>query len=263
MFTRYIHELAGLANATGMKTVAAYVWATCLELPTVISSRNLAAADKRIEGKVTFWTWGQPVAIDCKAIDADLQFDQSSCFGLAREIYGRNVYLRPFRKFTAQGKAAIDLGGNRGLVTAMLVAAIEPETILYVEPDERYVSTMRALTSPFKKTAVVAQHGFAGASPTNDAPLDIDSIAPRNAIAFVKMDIEGAEEALLSRAGPWLDRVERIAMESHPELCNVANVVRSLEDLGFTTLATDAIGRAVDPGTAMFVYGARNPENFV
>lgn len=262
MLQRYIHELAGLARSTDIKTVASFLRATLLDAPTIVKSRNLAASDKRIRGEITFRTWREPVTVDCMALDRKLAFDPSSSFGLAREIYGRNVYLRPFRKFSAAGKVAMDFGGNRGLVTALMAAAIEPDTILYVEPDARYLSTMRDLTARYSKTAVSVQHGFIGASPTKDAPLDVDAIAPRGPIAFVKMDIEGAEEALFANAGPWLDRVERVAMESHPEWCSVVNVVQALKNRGFTVLATNAMGRNTDVAKAMFIYAARDPSAF-
>lgn len=263
MLGRLAVEIAGLARVAPPSLVISYLGAMVAEAPAILSSRTLAAADRRISGEVPFRIWGGVARLDCEALDRDLLFDPSSAFGLVRELFGRNVYLRAFKPFSAHGDLAIDLGGNRGIATVLMATAFAPATIIYVEPDSRYLQTMRTLMSAYPETRVEAHKGFAGAAPGGtEEPLDLDAIIPEGPIAFLKMDIEGAEEPLLTGSAKWIDRVQRIAMESHPAMCDVAEVVRALEKRGFLVLPTDAVGRRCSPADAGFVYASRSAEHF-
>jgi hypothetical protein len=258
---RFVHELNGLSRVLDAYPFARYLGGACRNAPKIISSKTLYAADRAMQGPVSFKTWGKRVELNCSSLDRELAFDASSAFGLARELYARDVYLRAFRPFGDSG-TVIDLGGNRGLFTILAAAALSPDRIVYVEPDERYLEVMQRLTSAYPGVEVSAFRGFAGAAPADaSAPvLDLEPIVDGNTIGFLKLDIEGAEQALFENAGDWLDHVDRIAMESHPQWCRVDVVVETLSRRGFCVFPADAIGRAADPAAAEFVYAARRPD---
>jgi len=260
MSERLAHEVFGMARSVEPKVLVGYLANMGQNISSVIRQKNLSSVDRTVRGPITFKTWGKSITLDCGEIDDILDFDPSSCFGLAREIYCRDVYLRAFERFDAIGAAAADFGGNRGVATALIAAALSPDTIAYVEPEQRYLPVMRRLIAPYTDTLVVAHHGFIGSGPGE--VLEPEAILPDGPIAFLKMDIEGAEETLFTSAGEWLQRVERIAMESHPDWCNVANVVAALRSRGFEVAPTDAMGRLAPPSVAGFVYAARNVNMF-
>ena len=58
-------------------------------------------------------------------------------------------------------------------------------------------------------------------------------------IHFLKMDIEGSEFDLLCGDTQWLSRVEKIAMEIHPEFGDVEDATARLRRAGFTVQLVD------------------------
>jgi len=262
MLARLLVEVAGLARSTSSGTLMRYLSSIAIEMPSVLRSRTLAAADRKMAGPIVFRTWNGRATIDFGALDRELAFDQSSAFGLARELFGRNVYLRAFQPFHGNGGIALDLGGNRGLATVLMSAAFSPAKIIYIEPDKRYLPTLRMLTTPHIATEVEVHHGYVGVAPQEHLELlDLDRLLPNQLISFVKMDIEGAEQQLLAGSATWLDRTARIAMESHPDTCDVGEVVRMLEARGFFVYPSDPIGRHTAASEAGFVYAARSKDD--
>lgn len=63
-------------------------------------------------------------------------------------------------------------------------------------------------------------------------------------VDLLKMDIEGAEEAVLSAGGGWVDRTDRILVEVHPPY-DVDACIRALRGLGFEAVRDDRHWSAV------------------
>lgn len=267
MLQRLVYEMNGLKAALPPKQFRAWQGALVASLPRILATRRLEPADRLMKGAISFQTWGAPIELNVSEIDRSLPFDPSSSFGLARELYGRNVYLRPFKPFSAAGQTALDLGGNRGLFSTLALAALDVARVIYVEPDARYEVTARSLTkAPAGSPRLRVVRGFAGARPEGaEAPLlNLDDVlAEESEIAFMKADIEGAEEALFKRDSQWLRKVNRIAMEAHPMHADLDGVVTELRAAGFVVHSSDPVGSSIAPGAASYLYCARDRADFV
>jgi hypothetical protein len=264
MFERLAFELKMLKRKADPATFSAYIGAIAMTAPAILKARSLRPADLKLkQRRSVFKTAGGDLEILVgNAPDGQNSFE----FGLARELIVRNVYLNPFKPFSADGQTVLDFGGNIGAFSLLAAKVLKPAQIVYVEPQSQFPPYMRKLLAEFPGTKVVEVQAMVGsAHPSLDGDVvDADALlAPYGVIAFAKMDIEGAEEPLFATAGPWLDKVERIAMEIHPLECDAAAVVEALTRRGFTVRTTDPIGRPAPPQTAMYAYAARRPEDFV
>jgi len=265
---RLVVELSGLSRTLGAADFARYVAAVALQAPAILKSGTLVPADRQMGGVVRFRTWRDDLRLDCDAIDGLVgSFDKSLVFSLARELCGRNVYFRAFRPFSAAPGVILDLGANRGLFSALAIAATGARKVICVEPQAVYLPALRELTDGLG-AEVKPVTGFAGSSEVAQSLSDLSSpvvpipslLARGERIAFLKADIEGAEEALMAPRPDWLRLVDRIAMETHPDHCDVAAVHDALQALGFAVFPSNAIGDRVAPARAEFLYAALNPE---
>jgi FkbM family methyltransferase len=154
----------------------------------------------------------------------------------------------------------LDLGSNIGL-TIVHYAALYPEsTILGVELDESNFALCRANIHYFESRCSVIlgavwhengneisyggdRHwGFRVAAADGDAigkvkSISIDALLDHmqwESVDFVKMDIEGAEREVFSRAGSWVERVRCLKVETH-EPYSLHSCVYDLVRLGFET----------------------------
>jgi hypothetical protein len=257
---RLINEIGNLGLKADPVTFAKYLSMVALQSPRILSTRSLYPADNAMRGTGVFKTWGDRLTID---FDRDSGGGPYYPFGLARELYCRNVYLRPFRPFTATGATVVDLGGNVGMFTALAATSLKPARIFYVEPQTMYLDHMKLLAGPLSAAEIVPLAGFAGSAPPGETLLDLNAVlAAEQRIAFMKADIEGGEEALFRDAGAWLDQVERIGMEAHPAECDTKAVADALAKRGFIVRPTDNEGLPVASEHAFYMYAARQADSF-
>jgi FkbM family methyltransferase len=163
-----------------------------------------------------------------------------------------------------------DLGANIGVTMAHLAVALPEARIVGVELDPENAAQARTNTATWADRCEVlegavwpspgelvyaapagAEVGFhaseAGAPEAADraaegplhraAAIPLADLArtyagPDGRIAFVKMDIEGAERTVLADGDGWADRVDAISVEIHPPY-DVASCRRDLQALGF------------------------------
>ena len=266
VFRRLAYEFFSLRRTLDGDCFRRWLWAVTTSAPQIILSRRLEPADRKVRGRIVFRTWGTSVVLNVTEIDEALRFDPSSAFGLARELYGRNVYLRAFKRFSASGMTAVDLGGNRGFFSLLAFAAFDAHKVIYVEPDERYETIARQLSRlEGTERHLEVIRGFVGSRPDGaSAPLiELDELVSREShIAFLKADIEGAEELLFRRENLWLGKVHRLAMEAHPKIADMERVTNELRSAGFSVYSADATGVPTQPRLAHYIYGARDPAAF-
>ena len=72
----------------------------------------------------------------------------------------------------------------------------------------------------------------------------LESVLPNETIDFLKVDIEGAEQNLLTTGGNWVERVRLLKVETH-EPYSVAACLRDLGRMGFSARRDDAHWAAV------------------
>ena len=264
MFDRLAFELRILKQKADPATFSAYIAAMALTAPAIIRSRSLRPADLRLRQRRSVFSTpaGDLGILVGNPPDGGMCFE----FGLARELIVKNVYLKAFKPFSAEGQAVLDLGGNIGAFSLLAAKVLKPAKIVYVEPQSQFFPYMQRLLSEFPETEMVEVPAMVGAAhPDLDgAVVDADEVfGSYGAIAFAKLDIEGAEEPLFVGAGRWLDNVERIGMEIHPLECDASAVVDALSRRGFTVRTTDPMGRPVPPDKAMYAYAARRPDYLI
>jgi hypothetical protein len=261
---RLIHELSGLYYTLPVTNFLLYVTYIILNIQKILRSGRLVSADLMMKGECQFWVWDTAVMLNCHEIDKNIPFDNSSSFTLARELYCRNVYLRAFKKFNAKKKTIVDIGGNRGFASLLMAKALLPERLIYIEPDVRYANTLKNI---FLENQVCLEliviHMMIGRKTTDsDLPVqkleNVLSMYNIDKIALLKMDIEGAEVEALNSNSLWLNRVERIAMESHPNYGDMNEVCSVLETKGFKVTATDPLMRSIEPNNSSYIYAVKD-----
>jgi hypothetical protein len=263
---RLVREQARLSRVLARSDQARFLGALLRELPSVVRTRKLTAADDRMLGRYRVRYHGTEIVIPAGEIDGSLAGSQDgSTFGGVREMFGNDVYLWPFEP-GLRARTALDLGANRGLFTVLALAALGAERVVRVEPQKKYEAPLAALlrangVAPSRVEAVWALCGV------DEGPADAEwpTVTMRELLEksesgrfdFVKMDIEGGEFPIFERSGEWLDRCDNLAMELHPERGDVRIVTDALTKHGFTWLATDARRHPARGSQATYAYASK------
>ena len=195
-----------------------------------------------------------------------------------REVWTDEVYRPPNGQAP---RTVIDLGANVGMASVWFARRLGCREIVAVEPLPENARLLRhnleqnGISATVVEAAVGAEPGehflAAGEEPCSghlaESGLPVTVVGMESVIlAFeggdgvdlLKVDIEGAEEALFTGDGSWLSEVRTILVEIHPELVNVGRVVAAIEAAGFsaptapldmTAGAVTAFMRSRDPGT--------------
>jgi FkbM family methyltransferase len=203
----------------------------------------------------------------------------------AREMYCRNVYLRTGLSMPADGWV-IDLGANRGLFSVW--AAVTGAQVVAVEAQRDFAPLIQALAVHNDvQNRVHVEVGMASgvthsgsavglladdevwASASHGAParprdLSVPELMARywiDQIALLKVDIEGGEFALLAAGDDlsWLEQVNQIALEVHPDHGSPADLAESLRRHGFTVdlRDNDGLPAPADSTDVSYAYGWR------
>ncbi len=247
---RLLAELTSVWSVSGSRTAAAYTLAILRALPEVFLSRSLVPADRRMSRRrCTFSVHGHDLALDGRH------------FSGAREMYCRGVYFRTPGFIVRPYDTVVDLGANAGLFTTY--AAKAGRRVLAVEAQSEFLPEIRRnLDENGCADGVTLLHALVGAETgvlSNDQrrarashwkveppALSMGQLLEDSGISQVdllKVDIEGSEFALLGDGGSWLDSVQRIAMEVHPEFGDPRDLLRLLEERDFSCRLLDNDGR--------------------
>ena len=107
----------------GPVTYLRYLGLSAGYLPSILRRRDLTAVDRAMGQTPLRVRYRQSAfIIDCAYADLRLQED-SATFGLMREIYIRDCYLRGHPpEVLASVKSVLDLGANRGVFSTMMAA---------------------------------------------------------------------------------------------------------------------------------------------
>ena len=150
----------------------------------------------------------------------------------------------------------LDLGSNVGYTAAHLAHVFPTARVIGVEMDAANFALAERNTAAFGdrvhlvRAAVWTHDGeiaytgedddaftVSGDGGTRRAPsvcmatlLDVHGV---ERVDYVKMDIEGAEAAVVAEPAPWLDRVHSMKIEVHPP-ATLESMRRVLEPRGFT-----------------------------
>jgi FkbM family methyltransferase len=171
----------------------------------------------------------------------------------------REVLLDECYRFPGkiQPEVVLDLGGNIGLTSLWLDSCFRPQKMVVVEPFPENARLARKNLAQSAGEVVLVEaaagssDGFADFSAAVDSNrgsvsfgtngktrvVSMDSlfeeagIGPR--IDLMKVDIEGGEAELFSKNLEWLDRVQNIIVEFHPDIIDVEPVTKAICSRGF------------------------------
>ncbi len=259
-----IHKITSNFGLEALRTLGPKQYAQMLgELvpvaPMVLRSKNLGSLDQRMSQPLTLTILGTPLLIDCQAIDQMVP-EPSFTFGLVREMFFRNCYLRyaPIRG-PQSIENAVDLGGNRGLFT--LLASVFAKQVLYVEAQSQYLPVLRRLMSDNKRTNFATENVFVGGAaelkPDAGAWVPLETLLDRHhmdKVDFLKVDIEGSEFELF-RTLKCLDRIRFIAMEVHRHHGDVRELADILKRHQFRIILCDTLfNETSNPDEVDFLY---------
>lgn len=186
-----------------------------------------------------------------------------------REVWMDGAYRLPF---AMQPSVVVDLGSNIGLASAWFYQQFNCEQIIAVEANAANAALTRMnfesnhIPGEVLEAAIGPEDGEAqfesfdesnvgriagGGASANTVTVKMISmesvlrmLPEAKRIDLVKMDIEGGEALLFSRNTSWLDRVDAIIAELHPDLVDCAPLTAVIEAAGFTFIP----GHSVFPG---------------
>lgn len=180
-----------------------------------------------------------------------------------REVWIDRIYrMPPPHRFPV----VVDLGTNIGLTAVWLHREYGAELIIGIEPDRENVDLARqnfkanslrgrvvhAAIGPSDGSArFAAAHGSSNlgqVSASGELVRQISmntvlaQLSPGQRVDLLKLDIEGGEQnLLLAEDVGWLDRVDAIIAEFHPDRVDVHRLVVTLERRGFTFLPAGSL----------------------
>jgi FkbM family methyltransferase len=176
-----------------------------------------------------------------------------------REVWMEDVYRPPFN---VAPRTIVDLGGNIGLTAVWFAHRYPDATLLAVEPVPANAALLRknlaanGIAAKVVEAAIgpsdcqtrflTARESTVGRVDAAGEPVRQVSMAtvleavPGGKIDLLKVDIEGAEQALFESDDGWLERVGAMIVEFHPELVDYEALVRHVESRGFAYVPSDS-----------------------
>lgn len=240
----------------GAAGYARYILVSILNSAAVIREKSLRPVDRGMTGvvRVRHLLNSRRYSIDLDSYRIGDVEEGSFAFGLLREIWLRDIYLRHF-DLPARLGCVIDLGANRGIFT--LQAAAVAKRVVAVEPMQAYSKPLarnmeiNAFANVIVVNAMVGGRALMGQDGFDVMTLrEIMAMAQGLPIDLVKIDIEGSEFGLDLEC---LRAAKRLAMEVHPQWGSTVELVNRLESLGFEYRTYDESLAAVAAEHADFV----------
>ena len=224
---RALGDIVSVSRHARPASAARWLTSFAVHLPECSGTRSLVPADR---------VWARTGA-RFRPPDGPVISLPAAYTAGAREMYCRNVYLRAGFSLPRTGWV-LDLGANRGLFSVSVVRA--GATAGVVADDERWAAT---------------SHG-APQRPSGLSVPQIMSAYQIGRIGLMKVDIEGGEFAVFSDKEDlsWLDLVDQVVMEVHPEWGDAAALVDRLRRRGFTASLRDNEGTRVSAASSRLAY---------
>ncbi len=254
-------ELASLFACIRFQTFVLYVARILRHIPEVFVEKSLLPIDRKFLSDTYFEVMGTKILVPGK------------CFSGAREIYSRAVYFPDDKFFLKDTDVAVDLGSNAGLFTVLCskickrVVSIEAQSEFL--PEIQMLLKMNSCPENVElicgvvgsSCGVIAIPGITERlSHFRSLPIQIDmgellvkKEMPR--VDFLKIDIEGSEFAIITQKATWLNKIQRIAMEVHPEFGDPWKLSKILRSFGFETRLTSARGSILTNGKSVSSVG--------
>jgi FkbM family methyltransferase len=249
MIGKLFSDFRGIVRVCGLGPALRWAMGVVVTLPTVIRTRNLMSADRRMGHG--------PFKVHHAVGDAVLV--GRHVFSGIREIWVREVYAKDgFLQIPDHG-VVIDLGANMGNFSAMALASNATARLIAVEPSARigkkWGATMQA--NGFTDRAQLCRAFVGDFTPvqlndikTDPAYADAPHLTEAEFLAqyaidhidFLKCDIEGSEYFMIQPGSRILDITDRLAIEVHDGGGDVKRFLAVLAERGFSDIKVDWYG---------------------
>jgi FkbM family methyltransferase len=235
--TRFAQEIANVRRLLPPAEFLRWMGILARQLPAVIRSRSLGIVDDRFGGDFVFRCGARKLQI-C-----------GGSFGLVREIFGQNCYIKP--QELADCRTVVDLGANCGTFSLFVRVNAPSAQLLAIEALPALAERARAnLARNQLDTNVRVLSGIVGSADNEwtrslerehgavkrlDGPAIVHGLTP---IDFLKCDIEGAEYSLFDGDLAWTSSIRRMAIEYHGSWSQGERLGARLVTAGFAVRQT-------------------------
>ena len=251
----------------GLKYYLLCLFFTFISIFKIIKTKKLYNVDF-LMGKTDikkFYINKKKIFFDCKFNDINI-IEDSFSFGLIREIYIRNCYLRfiPFNKLKNIVNT-IDLGSNRGVFSCL--STTFSKKIIGVEFNPKYEKTFKKnlelnkFNNYFFENKKIVQDDEINFNNSKNY-LGINNLLKKYEIkkdCFIKIDIEGGETSLF-RKTDWLDFIDILVMEVHPHFdVSTSEILKKLQKKNFNLItASDDLVKTNIVEKICFIYALKD-----
>jgi hypothetical protein len=237
-----------------------YLFAFFRNLPAILRAGDFKPLDRAMGARpIKARMNGREFVIDCPYTDQRI-VDGTFTFGIMREMYIRNCYLRyGVSQAASKARIVLDLGANRGAFSVMMACRAKLVIAVEFNPLFKDVIAHNMIVNGFTnyeiETVFIGEGGMGDDG--KSCRMTIPDLLQKHDIEsfdLVKMDIEGSEFALF-RSPEWLTRVSAVCMEVHPDYGEPQEILAALERHAFDVVVTDVMFRPVeDLKHAGFIY---------
>lgn len=252
----------------GLKYYLLYLFYSFISIFKIIKTKKLFNVDV-LMGKTNikkFYINKKNFFYDGKLTDKSIIEDPNFSFGLIREIYIRNCYLKfiPFNQLN-NIETTIDLGSNRGVFSCL--STTFSKKIIGVEMDSRHESGYKKnlefnkFNNFFFENKKIVQDDEVNIDNSSKC-LGINALLKKYEIkknCFMKMDIEGGETSLFKKTD-WLDFIDILVMEVHPQYnVSISELLEKLKRKNFNLItANEDLVETENVEKIEFIYALKN-----
>ena len=243
----------------GYKFFVFLIYYSFKNLKKIIISKNLESLN-RCFNQISLNFKKNKFFFDIKKID--LLSEENNSFGLIREIYFRDVYLRFFKFENPKNINCVDIGCNIGMFSVLAskifkdVKSIDMN-IKYIEPYKRIMSDNFINNAQFFNYFVGSEHLLVEKNQDIKA-LDFNKFINKEKLKniFLKIDIEGFEFNLFENIN--LEDVSAISMEIHQNHGNIDVLIDKISNNNFMFILTNDLGDVVkDKKKATYIFASK------
>ena len=156
-------------------------------------------------------------------------------------LYIEQDYRSPHRylddNFEFEGGCIVDAGAAEGNFALELVE--KADRVILIEADDSWNEPLRKTFSPWSNKVTIINK-YLGRT-DDEHTISIDTLAQKNHIDFIKMDIEGAEISALEGGKEFLNTVDRLELVvcTYHRLDDENIIREELESMGYDTHTTN------------------------
>ena len=222
---KFFKEMLLIYRGMGFKFFIRYFFYVIVNLNKILKTKSLNSVDK------------------CIVKDFEISFGSfmftfpAGALPTAREIYLKNCYNISDKRFDT----CVDLGANRGIVSALLSKF--SRRVVAIEMLDEFASEFQHMRKVNNIENIEYLKYAITSSSCGENEITMNSLIDKydiKHIDFLKIDIEGAEEDIITKNNSWLEMVSEISMEVHPPFgINLEKIIDELEHFEFELTILD------------------------